>query len=511
MSSKVYKLKNWSFPKGEPAQLIWIGSPFKAEKKMMVYVHFRAKGKTKKILTDWGTLPALAIQHMYIDGDLRHSLPPDNLGEVDLTIFPQSVRYTEREWIVQGTNDQDISRSFIVNYNNKSYTLPLIEVVRSILAPNRFLLYRLFEMNSFPQYFIENYTEGQIHLNFSSQYNLKYTKKSFLYQLVWLLGNPDLRRTFENIPYTFLDTGKLKFDWLFQQPISIKVVVKPTSYGGTILRVNEVKNKEIPYEIISFSHPLLSKYERSNEAKKYTMHELKPSDEEKERIVDKTMEGATEEFDLVEMNKQVHQYATSPSIIKIQGKSIKQRTYENENTKRYTFKDTGIRSTADTGGNRLARGIENQSLQQVQAKGELGEFVRVLQELEDYKEVQFITIQMGSLPIGDGNRKFRYLEDGVTHRQYALATVSLFNGNEFKILEVERENCALSMLILSSTVSVDWNQMIDQLLMNLVNSSGTWERESIKSVERRNVIVQKAKHSKKGYKHRAELLINKMI
>ncbi|WRN61685.1 hypothetical protein UM822_04280 [Staphylococcus aureus] len=76
-----------------------------------------------------------------------------------------------------------------------------------------------------------------------------------------------------------------------------------------------------------------------------------------------------------------------------------------------------------------------------------------MQELEDYKEVQLIIIQMSSLPIGDGKRVFSYLEDGVTPRQYALATVSLFNGNEFKILEVERENCALSMLILSST---DW-------------------------------------------------------
>lgn len=308
MNSKVYKLKNWPFPKGEPAQLIWIGSPFKAEKKMMMYVHFRAKGQTKKIAIDWGMLPALAIQHMYIDGDLRYSLPPDNLEEMDLMIFPQSVRYTEREWIVQGTNDQDISRSFIVNFNNKSYTLPLIEVVRSILAPNRFLLYRLFEMNSFPQYFIENYTGGQIQLSFSAQYNLKYTKKSFLYQLVWLLGNQDLRRTFENIAYTFLNTSELKFDWLFQQPISIKAVVKITSNGGTILRVTEVKDKEIPFDVISFSHPEVSKYEKSNEPKKYTMRELKSSTEEREKIIDETVEGTTEDFKLIEMNKQVHKY-----------------------------------------------------------------------------------------------------------------------------------------------------------------------------------------------------------
>lgn len=54
------------------------------------------KVELEKILIDWGMLPILAIQHMYIDGDLRHSLPPDNLEEVDLTIFPQLVRYTER-------------------------------------------------------------------------------------------------------------------------------------------------------------------------------------------------------------------------------------------------------------------------------------------------------------------------------------------------------------------------------------------------------------------------------
>ncbi|MGE7771915.1 DNA cytosine methyltransferase [Viridibacillus arvi] len=39
-------------------------------------------------------------------------------------------------------------------------------------------------------------------------------------------------------------------------------------------------------------------------------------------------------------------------------------------------------------------------------------------------------------------------------------------------------------------------------------SSGT--RELIKIVERKNVVVQKAKHSKKGYKHRAKLLFNKL-
>lgn len=67
------------------------------------------------------------------------------------------------------------------------------------------------------------------------------------------------------------------------------------------------------------------------------------------------------------------------------------------------------------------------------------------------------------------------------------------------------------MLILSSAVSLNWNQLIDSLLLNLVNSSGTWERDVLGNLEQRNVVAQKAKHSKKGYKHRARLLINKML
>lgn len=50
------------------------------------------------------------------------------------------------------------------------------------------------------------------------------------------------------------------------------------------------------------------------------MHELKSSDEEKERILDETVESTTEDFDLVEMNNQVNEYVTSPSIVKIQNK-----------------------------------------------------------------------------------------------------------------------------------------------------------------------------------------------
>lgn len=111
------------------------------------------------------------------------------------------------------------------------------------------------------------------------------------------------------------------------------MVVKLISYGGTILRVHEVNSKEIPFDVISFSHPELSKYEKSNEPKKYRIRELKLSTEEREKIIDETLESTTEDFELIEMNKQVHKYTESSSNVKVQSKSTKQRTYEDESMK----------------------------------------------------------------------------------------------------------------------------------------------------------------------------------
>lgn len=83
-----------------------------------------------------------------MNGNINKSIIPTGAKDIEITVYPNSVRYFEKEWSILGTNDKDMSRSIIVSSNSKNYTLPLVEVVRSILAPNRFLLYRLFEINS---------------------------------------------------------------------------------------------------------------------------------------------------------------------------------------------------------------------------------------------------------------------------------------------------------------------------------------------------------------------------
>ncbi|WP_176523665.1 hypothetical protein [Bacillus cereus] len=80
---------------------------------------------------------------------------------------------------------------------------------------------------------------------------------------------------------------------------------------------------------------------------------------------------------------------------------------------------------------------------------------------------------------------------------------------QYRVLEIERETRSLSILILFSESIINWDKVIGELLLNLVNSSGVLERKLIREIGKRNVKVQKAKHSKKDYKHREKLLIDK--
>lgn len=508
MSKQQVKLKNWPFNDGEQVLLTWISSPFSQDKKIMNHAYYRAKGRTEKLLVDWGTLPALAIQHYYMNGDISRSIAPEGTEEVEMSIYPNAVSYFEKEWSIYGTNDKDMSRSFIISFNNKNYILPLIEVVRSILAPNRFLLYRLFETNSFPQYFIEQYEANKIHLDFSSQYHRKYTKDNFLYQLVWLLSNQDLRRKFENVAYTFINTGIVKFDWLFTKPITIKAIVKLSSNGGTILRITNVKNKQIPYREISFSHPEIVQVEKSGEAKKYTLHsKVRNSSQHNELTLDEKVEGTTDNFDLIEMDNQVHEYVKLPKVTKIRRNSNKKRNFEDENTKRYFIDDQGRRSTSDVGGNKFAKGLENKSLYDFQVQGELGEFIKILKVIENYPEVQSINVIQGSLKDFSDTNRFVYLSDGVIERKYVIAEIKLFAKKVVSVIEVEREDRALSTLICFLNNWPNKGYYYKQILNGLIEKHGTWGKVQLQFFNMNFITLR---HGKKDIEHRASVIMNKL-
>ncbi|WP_311764732.1 Tn7-like element transposition protein TnsE [Bacillus cereus] len=107
--------------------------------------------------------------------------------------------------------------------------------------------------------------------------------------------------------------------------------------------------------------------------------------------------------------------------------------------------------------------MENESLHEIQALGELLDFINVLKVLENYSEVQSIKVTTSVLPTGSEKRTFSYLDDEITKRKYILASIELSNGRQYKVLEIERENRSLSMLIMSSTSNVEWLSLLNKV------------------------------------------------
>ncbi|MCK0473829.1 Tn7-like element transposition protein TnsE [Alkalihalobacillus sp. APA_J-10(15)] len=303
----------------------------------------------------------------------------------------------------------------------------------------------------------------------------------------------------------------MKFEWRLTQPITITVRVKENRSTWTVLQIVNVKNKHIPYDNISLSHPEIQDKVKSKEAKKYTYRTLNKTDKQEGFTLDEEVDGSTDAFDLVQMNRLRHEYTSVPNVKRIKRGFSKQRMEEDENTKRYYGVNDSIRSTADVGGQQLERGLEHQMLHEIQVQGELQDFINVLKILEQYSEVKAIQTFMDVLPEGLGERKFTKLSDGVTKRRYVIAEVFMMDGGRFNIIEVERERRSLSTLILSSPTKQDWSTIYNHLLMNLVNASGTWATKSLAYFKTQGITIAKAKHSSKGIRNWAGILFSKFL
>ncbi|MFJ5794036.1 Tn7-like element transposition protein TnsE [Bacillus atrophaeus] len=225
-----------------------------------------------------------------------------------------------------------------------------------------------------------------------------------------------------------------------------------------------MKNKQIPYSEILFSHPEIVQTEKSG-AKKYTIHSKSSNgSQQNELTLDEEVEGTTDKFDLIEMDNQVHEYAKLPKVTKIRRNSNMQRNFEDENTKRYFIDNQGKRATSDVGGNTVTKGLENKSLYDIQVQG----------------EVQSINVNLqGSLKEFSDIKRFVYLSDGVTERKYVIAEIKLFSNKEVSVIEVEREDRALSTLICFINNQQNKSYCYPQILSGIIDSHRTWDKERL--------------------------------
>lgn len=254
-----------------------------------------------------------------------------------------------------------------------------------------------------------------------------------------------------------------------------------------VVEILGVNKKRINIDKVNIYHPSLEESISSDQVKKrkYIGKGIEGKAE-----IDNSAGGATNSFDEVN-NQIIQEYIRLPKIQKVKSGRKSQRKGEDVNTKKCLINNDSLRTVADEGGQALLKGLEFSSLDKISIKGELENFIEMLNQLKKEQEVVRVETIVGELP---GYRAFSTLSDGETRRKYAIGKITMVDGTERSIIDIEREGRALSMLILKAQGKVNWKWVYSKLLYGVVNESGVWSNQDIELIKKYEVIIKRNKH-----------------
>ncbi len=490
-------VKNWPFKQNEEAMLYWIDDPYLKDKKWMIDAYFKGDTEIKMLTFDWATVHFLACGRYYTNGNLNNENEKSNSseikGEVVEDIVFRNIEFKIIEDSIQIGNKR-ISTNIFVGYKNGiKYRIPAVEIIRATIANSQFLLNRIVEMDSLPKYFVHmRGSDGKLFIDFSDEYEEELLKKVYIRHLAWIITNENILKMFNQVGKNLKLYGELKCDFLFDK-LNIKARIRKNS--NNVVRVREIvafKKKKIDAKRIFIKSPYIKKTETSTEPKKRSHKKPK---EDGDRKLDPEIDGSKmTDSDFIATRGAEHSYEGDVPISKTRSGVKSLRKNEDENTKIYELKDDKLRSTADTGGLNTAKGIEYEGMEEQDFKGELEEFKEILGLLREKPDVIAVNGKTYYLQEGIKGKKFSKLSDGITKRRYAVGEIVMENGMEYRLIEVERENKSLSMLLLYSREQVEWHKICIRVTLGLVEKSGAWDSKLLNELEKNGVYSKRLRH-----------------
>ncbi|WP_300381953.1 hypothetical protein, partial [Clostridium sp.] len=375
------RLNNWPFLVREKANLIWIGEPFKKNNKWMINTYFYNGKEVREVIQDWANIHFLSINKIYKAGYLNSSeiINEHNTGEIiDIDLSNIKSKYYESDWKIRNSNYRSKSRTFNFYKEGVSYSIPLIEIIRSVLAPNTFMLNSILYNDIFEDYFTYEINEKTLNLYFAKEYKQAYLKEEYIHHLTWIIGNKEVLEMINQIGYSNNFKGKILFDFSLKD-FKFKARVKKNNNKITTLEIINLKSKRIDFDEIRVFHPNFENKESSNKSKTRTFMKLS---KENEKVIDGEISGSTSKDEKVNEELLIHEYDNNPKIIKEKVGLNQKREDIDENTKKFIVEDDNKRTFASFGGIDTAKGLEVSNYDIKELDSDLKEFMEVLEELK---------------------------------------------------------------------------------------------------------------------------------
>lgn len=516
LNQKVYnkiKLSVWPFEKGEIVKLYWVDHPFRERDQWVMNIYFQSQW-TKEIQrckVPWGTLPILKIGCLYTDGELltygdqTNSAQENSIKKVGVFTFDinDSFECNSDTHSIKVSNDREysvVSNSFRLKQDTKEFRIPVIEVIRSVMARNRKLIYAVLEPNSLDFYFLIKTHEQdttRVRIDFTKEYPTDLLLNQHVRHLLWISTDDQAKRAWNGVHrslYVIPNKG-LCFPFPIIGDFQIKARYSEKNH---IIRIEEIvsfSGQSFNITDVIITSPLLKKSSYSNKKKLRTYKDISND----ELTIDAEGDGAKKAEEVIDIDMANIEYTNPPTIHRQREGQIKKRLRKDENTVEMEIERQNLVSTADIGGSNTVLGLEYRDVNEVAEwyDGDIGAFIKVLSSMNvryDDLSVQYVTDQ---LPEGLKGKKFCKLDDGITPRSYLLARITHINGTIVHLLEIERKGRSLSTLALidqRKNVGVQ-DHILQEILTGLVNKNGTWDKKIMNGLARKGIMTERIKHT----------------
>lgn len=492
-SSNRIRLGDWKFQDNEIVKLLWVGDPYLSNSKWKSDIYFKSldNHNIEVQTVDWGTVAILKIGELYQNGreikDKRY---------ID-TEYIKSYHYYTDSFSIDGSkitlrrtrHKFGFIKSFVYIDNNIEIRIPVFEILRSIIARNKRLLYAVLEPDS-----LHNYFEWQ---EFSDKFVLKskgkYPKsllrdKRHTYYLSWLLSDKYAYSSWNDIYENIILKGLgLEFQFPCNDMITIDArYYRPFSNVVRVEQINKVSGIILPYDEIELIG--VEKY-RSKSTKKPKKHIVI---ERPIEIEIDTTKGAKRSIDIV---KTSIAKMDKPLDIKVSFTDTKQYNVNSsidDSTNFIYIQDDRARSMGDVLTDSNEKSIELQEDDDKTMTSDFNTFIMVFRELINRYGFD-INYKIGNLPPTDKDKKFRYIDDSNRIRMFLFATI-IINDKVLYFLDIERDGKSLSTLVLHNRdydIIDDIEDILNSIMKSLINSSGSWNNGDIIG---RDIIENRIRH-----------------
>lgn len=506
-------LRVWPFNRDDVAKLYWIDHPYMdlmGNWKIALYFKKLPDNQIKRCEVDWGTLPILRIGRLYKAGKLLFNDEQTNDCFSKYINKNQKVFHFDNQFqcnvdkyaitTSDGKRHSVTMNAFSIDVGGVSFHIPVIEVIRSMLAKNRKLLYAILQPNSLDYFFLlqkDIRYPKKIIMEFSKDYPVDLLTEKHIKHLIWLCTNANANTAWHEVYKSLIMSSNngISFPFPLIHNYDIEARFRQT---GDIIRIEEivcVKGERIGYKEIDVESPHLHSVSNSNRGKKKLIIK---ADEEDELVIEPSPSGSRKTETIVDIPIAEHEFEDNPIINKKYRGAINKYSNITNDTQKVLISSSEKVSTGDIGANGSNIGLEyrDQESNQRTYNGEIGDFILILNAMDSKYEDINIKISVGDLPDG---KSFCKLDDGITPRRYLVCEIRMKNNLPVLLLEIERNGKALSTLALFSSIGYNehwWNHAINKILEGLVNNNGIWDVDINDDLEKLGVNNVRFHHTR---------------